>query len=154
MEVTAEMLKINTEGFVKRVLKPWGYEDHYVTEDLPYMFKNLHIDAGKRLSLQRHLPGETSPGKVESWVVVSGKAKVIWEDATGEMIETELNLGEGFTSVIGQKHRLVGITDCDIHEASSPEGDGTTERLEDDYNRPDETAEMRADPNRGWNPDK
>jgi len=34
-----------------------------------------------------------------------------------------------------------------------PEGDGTTERIEDDYRRPNETADVRRQPNRGWGPD-
>ncbi len=125
-----------------------------VPDDWPYMVKILHIDEGKRLSLQRHISGETSTGKVETWVLHSGRAKVIWEGAEGELIETELEQGKGYSSLVGQRHRLVGITDCDIFEASLPEGDGTTERLEDDYGRPDETVEMRKDPNRGWNPNK
>jgi hypothetical protein len=37
---------------------------------------------------------------------------------------------------------LVGITDCDIIEVSTPE-QGTTWRLEDDYARPDETPQQR-----------
>jgi hypothetical protein len=37
---------------------------------------------------------------------------------------------------------LVGVTDCEIFEVSSPEK-GVTYRLEDDYKRPDETEEMR-----------
>ena len=60
----------------------------------------------------------------------------------GKLIETELENGKGFTTEIGQRHRLVGITDCDIIEVSTPEL-GTTFRLEDDYKRPDETEEQR-----------
>ena len=53
----------------------------------------------------------------------------------------------------GQLHRLIGIEDCDIFEASLPEGDGTTERVEDDFRRPDETIEIRRQPDRGWTPE-
>jgi hypothetical protein len=66
----------------------------------------------------------------------------MWDNDQGELIETDLNENEGFTSMVGQRHRLVGITDCDIFEVSTPEL-GTTFRLEDDYKRPDETEEMR-----------
>ena len=52
--------------------------------------------------------------------------------------------------MIGQRHRLAGITDCDVVEASTPEI-GITERLEDDYKRPDETEDMRKLKDRGWN---
>lgn len=129
--------------YVKRVEKPWGYELHWVPEGLPYMGKILHINEGKRISLQIH------DTKQESWFLVSGRAKVIWENIQGELIETELQPGFGYTCNLGQKHRLAGITDCDIIEVSTPEI-GNTYRLEDDYARPTETEEMRKDPNRGW----
>jgi mannose-6-phosphate isomerase-like protein (cupin superfamily) len=114
------------------------------------MVKVLHIKAGARLSLQRHLPGPTSPGKLETWVLHAGRAKVLWDDADGCLVETELEPGRGYTAPAGLRHRLVGITDCEVLEASTPEGDGTTERLEDDYNRPDETAALRRERHRGW----
>ena len=122
--------------YVKKVDKPWGYELHWVADDKPYMGKLLHINAGSRLSLQIH------DQKQESWFVVSGRAKVIWDDNLGNLIETELQNGQGYSCVIGQRHRLAGITDCDIIEVSTPEM-GTTLRLEDDYKRPDETPQQR-----------
>lgn len=132
-----------TNSYVKKVLKPWGYEIHFVPEGLAYMGKILHINADARISLQVH------DKKQESWYLLNGKAKVLWENEKGEMVETELETGKGYTTQVGQKHRLIGITDCDIVEASTQET-GTTFRLEDDYNRPDETEEMRKDPNRGY----
>lgn len=126
----------SNEPFVMRVEKPWGFELIFTPSHLPYTGKIIHIDAGKRLSLQVH------DKKVESWILKSGKAKVMWDNDEGELIETELNENEGFTSMVGQRHRLIGITDCDIFEVSTPEV-GTTYRLEDDYKRPDETEEMR-----------
>lgn len=117
--------------------KPWGYELHWVPEDAPYMGKLLHINAGARLSLQLH------DRKQESWLLINGRASVIWEDSSGELVETELQTGRGYSTSIGQKHRLKGITDCDIVEVSTPEA-GTTWRLDDDYQRPDQTPEERA----------
>ncbi len=134
----------NNSPYVKRVEKPWGYELHWVPEDAPYMGKVIHINAGKRLSLQVH------DQKSESWFIMKGHGKVTWEDKDGNMIETELEPGYGYTTHVGQKHRLIGITDCDILEVSTPEI-GTTWRIEDDYKRPDETEELRKQPNRGWN---
>ena len=119
-----------------KVNKPWGYEIIFTPPHLPYTGKIIHIDAGKRLSLQVH------DQKVESWILKSGQAKVIWENDQGELIETELTQDKGYTSIVGQRHRLVGITDCDVFEVSTPEI-GVTYRLEDDYKRPDETEEMR-----------
>jgi mannose-6-phosphate isomerase len=126
----------DTEPYVKRVEKPWGYELHWVREDAPYIGKVLHVNAGARLSLQVH------DQKQESWFIMDGKAAVIWENSKGEMIETELQAGVGYSTKLGQKHRLKGITDADILEVSTPEA-GTTWRLEDDYTRPHETPEQR-----------
>lgn len=122
--------------YVKRVEKPWGYELHWVPEDAPYMGKILHINAGQRLSLQVH------DEKQESWILLNGEAKVIWDNNSGELIEIQLKKDEGLSTSVGQRHRLVGITDCDILEVSTPEK-GTTWRLEDDYARPHETPEQR-----------
>lgn len=129
--------------YAKRVEKPWGYELHWVPDDKPYMGKLLHIDAGKRLSLQYH------DKKKESWFLINGKAKVIWDNNKAQLMETELENGKGYSTEIGQRHRLVGITDCNIIEVSTPEI-GTTYRLEDDYKRSHETEEMRKTKDRGW----
>ena len=128
--------KFSTAAYVRRVEKPWGYELHWVPEDAPYMGKIIHIDAGARTSLQLH------DKKQESWLVISGMAAVIWEGPSGELQQTELQPGMGYSTKLGQRHRLVGVTDCDIVEVSTPEL-GTTWRLEDDYARPDETPEQR-----------
>lgn len=128
--------KFDNKAYVLRVEKPWGYELHWVPDDKPYIGKLLHINAGAKLSLQVH------DEKQESWFLVSGDAKVVWDNNKGELIETVLKPGFGFTTQVGQRHRLVGETDSDIIEVSTPEL-GTTFRLEDDYNRPDETPEQR-----------
>ncbi|HSH17963.1 MAG TPA: hypothetical protein VK978_01130 [Candidatus Saccharimonadales bacterium] len=125
------------DAYTKRVNKPWGYEIHWVPEGTPYMGKILHINEGARLSLQVH------DEKQESWLLSQGRAAVIWEDSKGNLITTELQQGVGYTTSIGQKHRLVGLTDADVVEVSTPEL-GTTWRLEDDYARPHETPEQRA----------
>lgn len=127
----------STAAYAKHVDKPWGYEIHWVPTDAPYMGKIIHINAGARLSLQVH------DEKQESWTIMNGEGAVLWEDENGEMIQTKLEPGQGYSTKVGQKHRLVGITDCDVLEVSTPER-GTTWRLEDDYTRPHETPEQRA----------
>lgn len=122
--------------YQKKIEKPWGWEIHWTPSNLPYMGKVLHIFANKKLSLQYH------DKKQETWYLISGRGKVVWDNEKGELIETELQLGWGYTCCVGQRHRLVGITDCDIVEVSTPEI-GTTYRLEDDFKRPDETEEER-----------
>lgn len=128
--------KFTNTPYVKRVEKPWGYEFHWVPEDKPYMGKILHINAGARFSLQFHHQ------KQESWFLMNGQAKIIWDNTKGELVETKMEQGKGYSCEIGQRHRIAGITDCDIIEVSTPEM-GTTDRLEDDYSRPDETPEQR-----------
>ena len=126
----------SNQAYARRIEKPWGYELHWVPADSPYMGKILHINKDARLSLQVH------DKKQESWLVISGQAAVIWEDEQGELIQTNLESGQGYSTKLGQKHRLVGVTDCDVVEVSTPEL-GTTWRLEDDYSRPHETPEQR-----------
>jgi len=133
---TFDPANFSTDSYVRRIEKPWGYELHWVPEDAPYMGKLLHINVGSRLSLQIH------DQKQESWFLHTGRASVIWENNKGILIETELLPGVGYSTKIGQKHRLKALTDCDILEVSTPEL-GTTWRLEDDYARPDETPEQR-----------
>lgn len=125
-----------TDAYVKRVEKPWGYELHWVREGVPYMGKIMHINAGHRMSLQIH------DEKQETYLVINGRAAVLWENADGELIQTELQPEMGYSTQVGQRHRLIGLTDCDIVEVSTPEL-GTTWRLEDDYARPNETPEQR-----------
>lgn len=104
----------------------------------------MHIETGKRQSLQVH------DQKEETYYLGSGRGGVIIENSNAEMVTVEFEVGKGYTTKIGQKHRLFAITDCDIWEVSTPET-GTTYRLEDDYNRTDETESVRKEPNRGWN---
>jgi mannose-6-phosphate isomerase len=100
------------------------------------MGKILHVNAGARLSLQLH------DAKQETWLLMNGRAEVLWDDNQGHLVETELQPGQGYSTAIGQRHRLVGVTDCDVVEVSTPER-GTTWRLEDESARPNETPEQR-----------
>ena len=126
----------STQGYVRKVEKQWGYELHWVPQGLSYMGKVLHIDAGKRLSLQVH------DIKQESYWLVSGECDLVIENSKGEMETVHMQKGLGYTTSVGQKHRHQAVTDCDVVEVSMPE-QGTTLRLEDDYKRPDETPDQR-----------
>ena len=132
-----------TEPYVRRVEKPWGYELHWVPDGLRYMGKVLHINAHKRLSLQVH------DEKQETYWLVAGECDLVLENSKGELETIHMKKGVGYTTQIGQRHRHQAVTDCDIIEASTGEI-GTTWRLEDDYARPNETEELRKQPNRGW----
>lgn len=135
--------KFSTEGYSTKINKPWGYELIFTPEGQPYTGKIMHIEVGKRQSLQIH------DQKEETYYLASGKGGVIIEGQNGEMQTIEFEHGKGYTTRIGQKHRLFAITECDIWEVSTPET-GTTYRLEDDYHRGNETDEVRKEPGRGW----
>lgn len=136
------MKKFDIAPYVRKIEKPWGWELHWVPDGKSYMGKIIHVNAGARLSLQTH------DQKTESWYLLNGRGKVIWEaEEGGELLETELETGKGYSCEVGQKHRLAGITDCDIIEVSTPEI-GTTFRLEDDYKRTDETEAEREKRNK------
>lgn len=126
----------STKPYIKKVEKPWGYELHWVPEGMPYMGKILHINAGKRLSLQVH------DIKQESYWLMNGECDLVLENEQGELEIVHMQKGVGYTTMVGQKHRHQAVTECDVVEVSMPES-GTTDRLEDDYNRPDETPEQR-----------
>ena len=134
--------KFNNIPYARRIEKPWGWEIHWTPDDRRYMGKVLHINAGARLSLQYH------DKKTESWFLIEGRAKLICDNENKELVEIELVKGKGYSSEAGQRHRLCGITDCDIIEVSTPEI-GITYRLEDDYARKDETPEERELRNKG-----
>lgn len=127
----------STEPYVRKIEKPWGWELHWTPDNLPYMGKLLHVDEGKRLSLQVH------DKKQESWFLAGGNAILIIENSNGEMEEVTLKPGVGYTCALGQKHRLKGGSGgCDVLEVSTPEL-GNTFRLEDDFSRSTETEEAR-----------
>jgi len=123
----------------RRIEKPWGYEILLTPPDVPYAFKLIHVDAGKRLSLQVH------DVKVETQTLVAGRGILVLEGADGQLHDVEMQPGVGYHVAVGQRHRLCAGADEDatIIEASSPEA-GTTLRLDDDYARPNETEELRT----------
>ena len=133
---TIDKSKFNVQPYVKKVEKPWGYEIHWVPEGMPYMGKILHIEAGKRLSLQIH------DVKQETYWLLNGECNLLLENAKGELETIKMQKGVSYTTMVGQKHRHHAVTDCDVMEVSMPES-GTTWRLEDDYSRPNETPEQR-----------
>jgi hypothetical protein len=122
----------------RRIEKPWGYEILLSPPDAPYTSKIIHVQAGKRLSLQLH------DTKVETQTLIAGKGFLVLEGTDGELHDVPLELGKGYHVSVGQRHRLCAAPDADatVFEASTPEI-GLTQRLEDDYARPDETDALR-----------
>ncbi|MBL7078059.1 cupin [Candidatus Shapirobacteria bacterium] len=128
--------KFSVSPYSKRIEKPWGYELILAPASLPFTGKILHIKQGARLSLQYH------EQKQETLCLLKGKAKLYLEDSSGVLQEFSMEPLKGYLVVPFQKHRMEGITDCDLLEASTAEK-GNTVRLEDDYDRSTETEEDR-----------
>jgi mannose-6-phosphate isomerase len=128
--------KFSTKPFSQKVIKPWGYEIILTSEESPVTGKILHLDDGKRFSLQYH------DQKKETLILFSGEAFIILENKQGKMEKLKMELNKGYYVRPFQKHRAQGIKDCLIFESSTKE-EGNTVRLEDDYNRGTETEEKR-----------
>ena len=148
MEIPSSLQNIDRSLFSKfpylmRVEKPWGHEILFTPPELPYTGKVLCLKAHKESSLQAH------DKKQESWYLLSGKVVMIREDKDGKLHEINMQSGVGYTIYIGQRHRFYARRNSEILEVSTPEI-GNTFRFEDDYGRPTETEELRAEPNRGW----
>jgi mannose-6-phosphate isomerase-like protein (cupin superfamily) len=107
--------------------KPWGHELIWAHTDR-YVGKILVIEAGKRLSLQRHVV------KDESILVSAGRLRLSLEDAHGSVRIEELGPGEHRHVPTGRTHRYEAIERCTLIEVSTPELDDVV-RLEDDYGR-------------------
>lgn len=118
--------------------KPWGREIILTEPNLPYTGKILEIKPASKLSLQYH------DQKTETLTLVKGEAKITIDSETSAM-----KTNHGYTIHPPTVHRIEAVTGCSIFEVSTPEI-GTTVRLEDDFNRSDETPEVRNSPNRGW----
>jgi mannose-6-phosphate isomerase-like protein (cupin superfamily) len=136
-------MAFTTDSFQSIIEKPWGKEIILTPTDLERVGKILCVSVGKRLSLQYHQTKE------ETLSLFSGSAELLIEDASGKLINLPMELQRGYTIAAGQKHRITATSDCVIFEVSSPEH-GSTIRVEDDYNRPNETEELRKENNRGW----
>lgn len=141
------MPKINKIADIQldqHVIKPWGEEVIFTPSNLNYTFKMLTIKKGRRISLQSHTE------KIETFVLVEGKANLIVGVDTDHLETIEMTPKRGYTIDVNTVHRMEATDeDAIILEGSTPET-GITVRYQDDYNRPDETEEMRSQKNRGW----
>jgi mannose-6-phosphate isomerase-like protein (cupin superfamily) len=116
-----------SEEAPRRVAKPWGHELIWALTDR-YCGKVLVIEAGKRLSLQKHV------AKDESIYVLSGRLLLYLEDAGGEVRQLELGPGEARHVPTGRIHRYEALERTELFEVSTPELDDVV-RLSDDYGR-------------------
>lgn len=111
-----------------RTDKPWGYELLW-SETPHYAAKIIHIDAGKRLSLQYH------EHKHESVLVLSGTLLLNLGQGADASV-TELQSGQSADIPAGDIHRFEAPASGDVEliEVSTPHLDDVI-RLEDDYQR-------------------
>jgi len=94
----------------------------------PYAGKLIVIEAGRRLSLQKHLH------KDESILVISGRLRLTYGDLGGPLTTTDLGPGEHRRIEVGKVHRFAAIERCELIEVSTPELDDVI-RIEDDFGR-------------------
>jgi oxalate decarboxylase/phosphoglucose isomerase-like protein (cupin superfamily) len=109
------------------VKKPWGWENRFAVTDR-YLGKVIHINPGEMLSLQYHRQ------KDETIYIFKGEMELQLEDESGRMETHRMTPGTSRRIVPGRKHRMVGVTECEFFEVSSPEIDDVV-RLEDRYGR-------------------
>jgi quercetin dioxygenase-like cupin family protein len=118
---------MSTDADARRVDKPWGHELIWAHTDR-YVGKILVIEAGKRLSLQRH------EIKDESIFVTSGRLQLSLEDDDGVVQVEELVAGDYRHVRTGRIHRFEAIERTELMEVSTPELDDVI-RLQDDFGR-------------------
>jgi mannose-6-phosphate isomerase len=114
---------------MKEVKKPWGKEIWLELNDR-YCYKRIHIQAGCKTSLQRHIQ------KLETNYVIEGEAEVWLEDDDGTIRLRRVTKDDVFTVHPPKVHRVVALTDLILQEVSTPEVDDVV-RLQDDFGRPD-----------------
>ena len=112
---------------VTHVPKPWGWEKIWAHTDR-YVGKILHVNAGQALSVQYHVR------KDETVYLLAGQLKYWVRDASGEMRDVNLAVGEAYRITPGTVHYMEAVTDCDILETSTPDLDDVV-RLKDRYGR-------------------
>lgn len=113
-----------------RTEKPWGHELLWSHTD-HYAGKIIHIEAGKRLSLQYH------DHKHESILVIRGT--LLMNLGRGDSARVvEMVEGSSMDIPAGTVHRFEAPADgaVDLIEVSTPQLDDVV-RLEDDYGRGD-----------------
>lgn len=137
----------NNLSFSQKITKPWGEENIYTPTDSTYTFKQIKINDGCRLSLQSHTD------KTETFLLISGQAELVVGSDINQLQTISLKINQSYNIPIGIIHRLIGVKDAIILEASTPET-GTTIRYQDDYHRPNETDKIRNETNREWQPNK
>ena len=111
----------------RKIPKPWGHELIW-TQTERYVGKLIVIEAGKRLSLQKHVH------KDESILVIAGRMVLSLENEDGTIERIEMGPGDHCRVPTGRIHRFEAIELTEVVEVSTPELDDVI-RIEDDFGR-------------------
>ena len=118
---------LNSDNRQKTIQKPWGYEIIWAACD-KYVGKQLYINDGHRLSLQKHLVKE------ETIMVQKGNLTLVVEGLNG-LEEKQLSVGESYHITPGTTHRFWAKNGpVLLVEVSTTELDDVV-RIEDDFGR-------------------
>jgi D-beta-D-heptose 7-phosphate kinase/D-beta-D-heptose 1-phosphate adenosyltransferase len=114
---------------LKTYERPWGsFRNHHSMPGVH--LKTLHVNAGARLSLQRH------KHRSETWVLVSGDAQAVAGPSPDAVTTIELSINEPYYVPAGTVHRLTSRESGVLVEISYGEFDEEDiERFEDDFGR-------------------
>lgn len=118
---------------VTRVSKPWGYEMIWAWSER-YVGKILHINAGHELSVQYHNKKDETVYLLRGEIIYR-----VQRNGDDVLDDVRLQVGESFRIIPGTIHQMIGVTDCDVLEVSTPEVDDIV-RLSDKYGREGTTA--------------
>ncbi|MCA1530474.1 MULTISPECIES: cupin domain-containing protein [Bradyrhizobium] len=123
-------LNVENVTIAKKVTKGWGEERWLVAEGAPFGFKLIHIQAGRKTSLQYH------EHKEEANLVLSGSGILFYgrERRIGCLKKIDLRAGDIVHIMPGMVHRIEAKDDITLVEVSTPELDDVV-RLEDDWHR-------------------
>tara|TARA_X000000368_G_scaffold389421_1_gene351785 strand:- start:245 stop:1024 length:780 start_codon:yes stop_codon:yes gene_type:complete len=107
--------------------RPWG-SFHIIAKGKGYQIKEININPGNKLSLQKH------KYRSEYWQFISGKGKVFLEDSV-----INLKAGENIFIPKNSLHRLENYTKTNLKIIEIQIGDKLSEddiiRVDDDYGR-------------------
>jgi mannose-6-phosphate isomerase-like protein (cupin superfamily) len=107
--------------------RPWGFYE-VLGSGTAFQVKLIHVNAGKRLSLQSH------KFRAEHWFILTGRATV----QKGDQV---FNLSSGHSINIsqGEIHRISAPIDCDVEFIEVQTGtsfdEDDIERFDDDFGR-------------------
>jgi mannose-6-phosphate isomerase len=120
----------------EHVQKPWGHEEIFALVEGSYIGKLLFVSAGQSLSLQYH------HAKDETIALVSGRVEIDLGASVDTLRAVSLSPGDSVRVPPGLLHRLRGVEDSVLVEASTADPGWREDvvRLEDRYGRHGTTA--------------